>query len=194
MTVVPPSAPALATLHARPRSGSVQVLDSSLRSEAKAVVVPPADRCVHALDAGPSDAPVLKDYSRLAPDSGWHEGADFGWVDATPEATDTGLFDVVRRDYVRAGAPAVLRLKVPAGRATAHLLTGDPNTFNRPLIVRVDGAERARSEQLDGREFTWLRVPLDGGHSGREVDLELSSDEEQTWHLSACVVVADGAP
>ncbi|MER8002517.1 hypothetical protein [Streptomyces sp. NPDC095613] len=41
MTVVPPPAPALATLHARPRSGSVHVLDSSLRSLARAVVVPP---------------------------------------------------------------------------------------------------------------------------------------------------------
>ncbi|WP_405659756.1 hypothetical protein OG379_05140 [Streptomyces sp. NBC_01166] len=57
----------------------------------------------------------------------------------------------------------------------------------------MDGAERARSEQLDGREFTWLRVPLDGGPSGREVDLELSAKEDQTWHLSACLVLADEA-
>ncbi|MFF1921211.1 alpha-glucuronidase family glycosyl hydrolase [Streptomyces sp. NPDC058221] len=191
VTVVPPATPALATLHARPSSGSVQILDSSLRSLAKAVVVPPAARCVHALDAGPSTAPVLKDYTRLAPDSSWQEGAGFGWVGNTPDATDTGLFDVVRRDYVRDSAPAVLRLKLPAGGCTAHLLTGDPNTFNRPLIVRVDGVERTRSEQLDGREFSWLRIPLDGGSSGREVDLELSAQEDQTWHLSACVVLAD---
>ncbi|MGY0064181.1 alpha-glucuronidase family glycosyl hydrolase [Streptomyces sp. LZ34] len=192
LPVVPPRTPALATLHARPRSGAVQVLDSSLRSLARAVVVPPAARCVHALDAGPNSAPVLKDYTRLSPASSWHEGADFGWVGNTPDATDTGLFDIVRRDYVRDGAPTVLRLKLPAGRCTAHLLTGDPNTFNRSLIVRVDGMEKARSEQLDGREFTWLRIPLDGGSSGREVDLELSAQEDETWHLSACVVLADG--
>ncbi|GAA2294323.1 glycoside hydrolase [Streptomyces kunmingensis] len=194
LTVVPPLAPALTTLHARPRSGAVQVLDSSLRSMADTVVVPPAARCVHALDAGPATAPVLKDYTRLAPDSTWHDGADFGWVDNTPDATDTGLFDVVRRDYVRDSAPAVLRLKLPAGRCTAHLLTGDPNTFNRTLIVRVDGTEKARSERLDGREFTWLRVPLDGGPTGREVDVELSGKEKETWHLTACVVLADGTP
>ncbi|MBO3675594.1 alpha-glucuronidase family glycosyl hydrolase [Streptomyces sp. NEAU-YJ-81] len=192
MPVVPPPTPALATLHARPRSGAVPVLDSSLRSLAKAVVVPPAARCVHALDAGPDSAPLLKDYTRLSPSSGWHEGAGFGWVANTPDATDTGLFDVVRRDYVRDSAPTVLRLKLPAGRCTAHLLTGDPNTLNRSLIVRVDRIEKARSEQLDGREFTWLRIPLDGGSSGREVDLELSAKEDETWHLSACVVVADG--
>ncbi|MFE9062053.1 alpha-glucuronidase family glycosyl hydrolase [Streptomyces violaceusniger] len=192
MPVVPPPTPALATLHARPRSGAVPVLDSSLRSLAKAVVVPPAARCVHALDAGPDSAPLLKDYTRLSPSSGWHEGAGFGWVGNTPDATDTGLFDVVRRDYVRDSAPTVLRLKLPAGRCTAHLLTGDPNTLNRSLTVRVDGIEKARSEQLDGREFTWLRIPLDGGSSGREVDLELSAKEDETWHLSACVVVADG--
>lgn len=192
MPVVPPPTPALATLHARPRSGAVPVLDSSLRNLAKVVVVPPAARCVHALDAGPASAPVLKDYARLSPADSWHEGAGFGWVGNTPDATDTGLFDVVRRDYVRDNAPAVLRLRLPAGRCTAHLLTGDPNTFNRSLIVRVDGIERARSERLDGREFTWLRIPLDGGSSGREVDLELSSKEDETWHLSACVVLADG--
>ncbi|MBL1118450.1 glycoside hydrolase [Streptomyces sp. 110] len=192
MTVVPPPAPALATLHARPRSGAVPVLDSSLRSLARVVVVPPAARCVHALDAGPASAPVLKDYTRLSPADGWHEGAGFGWVGNTPDATDTGLFDVVRRDYVRDSVPAVLRLRLPAGRCTAHLLTGDPNTFNRSLIVRVDGIEKARSERLDGREFIWLRIPLDGGSSGREVDLELSSKEDETWHLGACVVLADG--
>ncbi|GAA0904476.1 MULTISPECIES: hypothetical protein [Streptomyces violaceusniger group] len=192
MTVVPPPAPALATLHALPRSGAVPVLDSSLRSLARVVVVPPAARCVHALDAGPASAPVLKDYTRLSPATGWHEGAGFGWVGNAPDATDTGLFDVVRRDYVRDSAPAVLRLTLPAGRCTAHLLTGGPNTFNRSLIVRVDGVEKARSERLDGREFTWLRIPLDGGASGREVDLELSSKEDETWHLSACVVLADG--
>ncbi|GAA0531647.1 alpha-glucuronidase family glycosyl hydrolase [Streptomyces mordarskii] len=192
MPVVPPPTPALATVHARPRSGAVPVLDASLRSLAKAVVVPPAARCVHALDAGPDSAPVLKDYTRLSPSSGWQEGAGFGWVGNTPDATDTGLFDVVRRDYVRDSAPTVLRLKLPAGRSTAHLLTGDPNTLNRSLIVRVDGIEKARSEQLDGREFTWLRIPLDGGSSGCEVDLELSAKEDETWHLSACVVVADG--
>ncbi|WJE02469.1 hypothetical protein [Streptomyces antimycoticus] len=192
MPVVPPPTPALATVHARPRSGAVPVLDASLRSLAKAVVVPPAARCVHALDAGPDSAPVLKDYTRLSPSSGWQEGAGFGWVGNTPDATDTGLFDVVRRDYVRDSAPTVLRLRLPAGRSTAHLLTGDPNTLNRSLIVRVDGIEKARSEQLDGREFTWLRIPLDGGSSGCEVDLELSAKEDETWHLSACVVVADG--
>ncbi|MEU5100672.1 alpha-glucuronidase family glycosyl hydrolase [Streptomyces sp. NPDC021354] len=194
MPVVPPPTPALATLHARPRSGAVQVLDSSLRSLARAVVVPPAARCVHALDAGPDSAPVLKDYTRLSPAGVWHEGAAFGWVGNSPAATDTGLFDVVRRDYVRSGAPTVLRLKLPAGRCTAHLLTGDPNTFNRPLIVRVDGTETARSEQLDGREFTWLRIPLDGGSSGREVGLELSTEKDKTWHLSACVVLAEDTP
>ncbi|MFI7386203.1 alpha-glucuronidase family glycosyl hydrolase [Streptomyces sp. NPDC049813] len=191
MTVVPPLAPGLATLHARPRSGAVRVLDSSLRSLADTVVVPPAARCVHALDAGPATAPVLTGYTRLAPDSVWREGADAGWVGRTPEATDTGLFDVVRRDYVRAAGPAVLRLRLPAGACTAHLLTGDPNTFNRTLIVRVGGVEKARSERLDGRTFTWLRVPLDGGPAGREVDVELSAKENETWHLGACVVLAD---
>ncbi|WP_030756791.1 hypothetical protein [Streptomyces sp. NRRL F-5135] len=98
----------------------------------------------------------------------------------------------MRRDYVRDSAPAVLRLRLPAGRHAAHLLTGDPNTFTRTLIVRVDGVEKARSEQLDGRHFAWLRIPLGGGPAGREADLELSAKEGQTWHLSACVVMADG--
>ncbi|WP_405659754.1 hypothetical protein OG379_05135 [Streptomyces sp. NBC_01166] len=77
------------------------------------------------MDAGPSGAPTLKDYTRLAPESSRHEGVGFGWAGNTPDATETGLFDVVRRDYVRDSAPTVLRLKLPAGRFTAHLLTGD---------------------------------------------------------------------
>ncbi|WP_306319623.1 MULTISPECIES: alpha-glucuronidase family glycosyl hydrolase [unclassified Streptomyces] len=191
LPVVPPHTPTLATLHARPASGSVRALDSSLRSLAKTVVVPPASRCVHALDAGPDTSPLFKDYNRLSPDTSWHEGAEFGWVGDTLDATDTGLLDPLRRDYVRAAAPTKLRLKLPPGPCTAHLLTGDPNTFNRTLVVTVDGTERARSEQLDGREFTWLRIPLDGGASGREVDIDLSAKPTETWHLTACVVVLD---
>lgn len=191
VALVPPVTPALATLRARPRSGRVAALDASLRAEARTVVTPPASRCVHALDAGPSSSPLLTDYTRLSPEDTWHEGADFGWVGNTPDASDTGLLDVLRRDYVRDSEAAVLRLRLPAGRCTAHLLTGDPNTFTRPMTVRVDGVRKARSEQLEGRAFHWLRVPLDGGSAGRETDLELSSDPGQTWHLGACVVLAD---
>ncbi|MFG2587919.1 hypothetical protein [Streptomyces sp. NPDC048438] len=57
------------------------------------------------VDAGPSGAPTLKGYTRLAPESSWHEGAGFGWAGNTPDATGTGLFDVVRRDYVRSVPP-----------------------------------------------------------------------------------------
>ncbi|MFB7416529.1 VOC family protein [Streptomyces sp. NPDC056121] len=128
-------------------------------------------------------------------DSAYAEAQPMGFEIVRPlttEAWGVRRFDAgPRRDYVRDSAPTALRLKLPAGRRTAHLLTGDPNTFNRPLIVRVDGDEKARSEQLDGREFTWHRIPLDGGPSGGEVDLELSAREDETRHLSACVVVAD---
>ncbi|GAA2628708.1 alpha-glucuronidase family glycosyl hydrolase [Streptomyces axinellae] len=189
--VVPPAAPGLATLRARPRSGKVAALDSSLRAEARAVVTPPAARCVHALDAGTATAPLLAGYTRLSPADAWRAGADFGWVGTPPDASDSGLLDVLRRDYVRRGAPAVLRLRLPAGHCTAYLLTGDPSTFTRPLIVGVDGVEKARGEQLDGRAFAWLRVPLGGGSAGRETELELSSEPGRTWHLGACVVLAD---
>lgn len=113
-------------------------------------------------------------------DSAYAEAQHMGFEIVRPlttEAWGVRRFDAgPRRDYVRDSAPTALRLKLPAGRRTAHLLTGDPNTFNR---------------QLDGREFTWHRIPLDGGPSGGEVDLELSAREDETRHLSACVVVAD---
>ncbi|MFF5587429.1 hypothetical protein ACH4VS_27510 [Streptomyces hygroscopicus] len=55
----------------------------------------------------------------------------------------------------------------------------------------MDGVERARGDELTGRRFQWLRVPLDGGSSGRETDLELSAKPRETWHLGACVVLTD---
>ncbi|MEK8174931.1 hypothetical protein NKH77_55310 [Streptomyces sp. M19] len=178
-------------IRARPKSGTAAVLDSSLLAEARVVVTPPASDCVHALDAGTTSSPLLADYTRLSPADTWHDGAAFGWVGTVPEASDSGLPDVFRRDYVRGGGPCVLRLQLPAGACTAYLLTGDPNTFTRTLIVEVDGAEKARSDELTGREFQWLAVPLDGGSAGRAVDLRLSAKSGDTWHLSACVVVAD---
>ncbi|MFE5119999.1 alpha-glucuronidase family glycosyl hydrolase [Streptomyces sp. NPDC056669] len=42
------------------------------------------------------------------------------------------------------------------------------------------------------RTNSMIEIPLDGGPSGREVDLELSAKEDETWHLSACVVVRTG--
>ncbi|MER5959777.1 VOC family protein [Streptomyces sp. NPDC001893] len=90
-------------------------------------------------------------------DSAYAEAQHMGFEIVRPlttEAWGVRRFDAgPSRDYVRDSAPTALRLKLPAGRCTAHLLTSDPNTFNRPLIVRVDGDEKARSEQLDGREL-----------------------------------------
>ncbi|MFI6344139.1 hypothetical protein [Streptomyces sp. NPDC050560] len=92
---------------------------------------------------------------------------------------------------MRHAAPRTLRLKLPAGPCTAHLLTWDPNTFTKTMVVSVDGEERARGAELTGRQFQWLRVPLDGGPAGRETDVGLSAKEGQTWHLAACVVLAE---
>jgi len=54
--------------------------------------------------------------------------------------------------------------------------------------VRSRGVLLAQSEQLASGEFAWLHFTSDGGSTGREIDLELSSVPDQHWHLVALAI------
>jgi alpha-glucuronidase len=153
------------------------------------VVTPTPQLCLYALDGGSASSPLLEGYQRLAPESAWDPERGFGWVGGSPESRDRGAaLDVLRRDFVNARPARTLRLALPPGAHPAYLLVGDV-VGSYPTIVTVDGTELARSRQLAGYEFEWLTFTLDGGPSGRTVDLVLSSVNNEYWHLNALAVV-----
>ncbi|HEY8458530.1 MAG TPA: alpha-glucuronidase family glycosyl hydrolase [Actinopolymorphaceae bacterium] len=153
------------------------------------VVTPAARRCVLALDAGTPDSPLVRDYTRLTPDSAWDPARGFGWVGTPPQSRDRGgSFDALRRDFVNDIPARTLRIAVPAGQHEVAVLVGDAGPDSHPTYIFVDGERVAESPFLPGGTFTWLRFSVDGGASGREVDLTFDSLPDQHWHLCALVI------
>jgi alpha-glucuronidase len=159
-----------------------------------AVLVPHGKDVPLALDAGPKDVAVLDSYDRLGPDSMYEKGGDFGWSGDAPGCRDRGNDDDLRRDYVTGkGDPAHLKLKVPEGKHTLWLLTGDSTTDVGTTIVSENGKELVRSndEVLPSRSFVWFSTTLDGGVGGRVADLALSGKEEYNgglWRINAVIL------
>jgi alpha-glucuronidase len=152
-------------------------------------VTPAPSLCHLALDAGPDGAPLFPGYQRLTPQHTWTSGATYGWVGTSPQSRDRGGPDELRRDFCNDAAPRTLRVAVPAGQHQAYVLVGDQAVGSEPTAVSVGGSEVARSSRLRGGEYAWLRFTLDGGLTGRTVDLTLSSVAGAHWHLNAFAVV-----
>ncbi len=77
---------------------------------------------------------------------------------------------------------------MPAGGHDVFVLVGDATVDSYPTYIRADTAPFAESGHLAGGEFTWLHFALDGGSTGREVDLELASVPDEQWHLAALLL------
>ncbi|MBM7784715.1 alpha-glucuronidase family glycosyl hydrolase [Tenggerimyces flavus] len=155
------------------------------------LTTPAASRCVLALDAGTAASPLHDGYRRLTPSDAWNAEVGYGWVGTAPESRDrTGNTDALLRDFVNDNAASTLRIAVPAGAHDAYLLVGDADVRSFATYVRVDGKVVAESPFLFRNDFAWLHVPLDGGASGRSVDLELSSAPNEHWHLVALALIA----
>ncbi|MGH3489501.1 MAG: hypothetical protein ACRDP8_16550 [Actinopolymorphaceae bacterium] len=168
-----------------------QVLGASGRTF---VVTPAARRCLLALDAGTADSPLVRDYTRLAPGSAWDVGRGFGWVGTPPQSRDRGgTFDPLRRDFVNDIPARTLRIAVPAGRHEVAVLVGDAGPDAHPTFVSVAGERVAESPYLPGGTFAWLSFTLDGGTTGREIDVEFDSLADQHWHLCALVIPDPGS-
>ena len=81
---------------------------------------------------------------------------------------------------------ATLRLVVPAGKHRVALLRGDVTAATGSLVVKGDGKTLVGpGAALKAREFAWERFVLDGGATGRTVDLTLSGDAGAEWKLVA---------
>lgn len=143
-------------------------------------------------DAGGEASPVLSTFARLAPTDAWDAERGYGWVTGVPDSRDRNLLDVLRRDLVLGrDEPYVLRVAVPPGRHTAHLLTGDAYAPSGTTTVLEGGAVLASSgaEIIPQGDFRWFSFDLDGGTSGRTADLELrGSQRDRYWRLVALVL------
>ncbi len=155
------------------------------------LTTPAASKCVLALDAGTATSPLHDGYRRLTPADTWKPDVGYGWVGTAPESRDrTGNTDALLRDFVNDNAASTLRVAVPAGAHDAYLLVGDADVRSFATYVRVDGKLIDESPFLFRNEYSWLHVPLDGGTTGREIDLELSSAPNEHWHLVALALIA----
>jgi hypothetical protein len=158
-------------------------------------VTPAAPLCVLALDGGSAGSPLFGGYARLAPDAAWDPARGFGWVGGAPQSRDRGGLDALRRDFCNDTATRTLRVAVPPGPHPAFLLVGDAAVGARPTIVASEGIELGRSRDLGTAEFQWLSFTLDGGPSGRAVDVELSGVGGEHWRLVAFALVdPDASP
>lgn len=182
--VTPPLTPQIATIDLDASAGSMPVLGTTTQ----VLVAPVGARCRLALDAGAASSPVLAGYRQLSPSDLWDPGKGFGWVGTAPQSRDRARLDVLRRDFVNDTAARVLRLSVPPGQSDAYLLIGDASADCWPTYIRSEGKLLSQSEFLLGGLYSWVRVTLDGGSAGRDVDLELSGVPNQHWHLVALVI------
>ncbi len=182
--VTPPLTPQIAKIEIAAAAGRLPVLGT----QTSVIVAPVGARCRLALDAGAASSPVLPGYRRLSPSDPWDPERGFGWVGTAPQSRDRARLDVLRRDFVNDTSPRTLRLHVAAGISDAYLLIGDANADCWPTYIRSEGKLIAQSGFLLGGQFSWVKVVLDGGASGRDVDLELSSVTDQHWHLVSLVI------
>ncbi|HEX6514347.1 MAG TPA: alpha-glucuronidase family glycosyl hydrolase [Nocardioidaceae bacterium] len=153
------------------------------------VVTPIARRCHLALDAGSETSPLVPGYQRLSPATAWDPDRGFGWVGASPQNRDRGgTLDPLRRDFCGNYPAHTLRIAVPAGEQLVSILVGDGGPDSWPTYVSVDGERIAESPHLPGGAFAWVHFTLDGGASGRQVDVTFDSEPNQFWHLCALVI------
>ncbi len=153
-------------------------------------LMPSTQRTVFALDAGSPTSPLQSRYQRLDPTVRYSEETGFGWVNTTGlEFRDRGAPDGLRGDMVTSQGPATLRLRIPAGSHTVSLLRGDAQFAAQPVVVTVDGQRVVNGGvQLATNRWGWDQFTVDGGASGRTVDVTFSIDIAQYWRVNAIMV------
>lgn len=155
----------------------------------RTVVVPDGAAAVLALDGGSTTSPVLGSYSRLTPGDAWDPATGYGWTTTTQTFRDRGAPDDLLRDFALSRDPATLRLHVPAGKHVVSLLRGE-NSFSSGHTVVKEGDQVLIPEgpNLPKGQYVWEQFTLDGGATGRDVDLEVSNTGGSFWRLVALVM------
>jgi hypothetical protein len=146
-----------------------------------------------ALDAGTTTSAVFDGYSRLSSEL-WDPARGYGWVDRAPQSRDRGAPDALRRDIVTDRADGTLRLAVPAGTHAVDLLVGDHPFASEQMTVTVDGRPVVTVDPaVPSGDARWFRFDVDGGASGRTVDLQLHArDSGAYWRFAALLLEHGG--
>lgn len=191
--LTPEGAPASRTVTATVTTGDGTRVTGNPTVEVTSV--PAADDTALALDAGTPTSPVFDGYQRLSNEA-WDPARGYGWVGATPQWRDRGAPDPLRRDISTGQAPATLRVAVPAGNHDVDLLVGDHSYAGDPMTVTGDGRTLVTVEPaVPTGSFHWYRFTLDGGTSGRTVDLTFTArDSGAYWRFASLVVEKAAQP
>ncbi|MGP4039867.1 FIMAH domain-containing protein [Gracilibacillus sp. D59] len=162
--------------------------DNLETNELEILAVPKAEDSVFALDAGTSDSVVFGEYSRLSPEDTWDGSKGYGWIGEVPDNRDRGQVDSLRRDLVASFHPATLKLSIPAGYHTINVMSGDRQYSQANTTVTVNGEEVAETGGTDVGEFKVLSFLVNGGETGKEVELGLSGETDKHWVINALMV------
>lgn len=155
------------------------------------VTAPSATRAALALDFGGEESPLADGYRRMSTGS-VDDGSGLGWLSTDGlDWRDRGRGGVLASDFVNSADPATLRITIPAGVHEVYLLTGDGSYSAGRLVVSEGDTRLADTgDKLTAGDFRWLRFSLDGGTSGRTVDLTFTVASAGTWRVNALAVMA----
>lgn len=179
--------PTSATISAKVTGPGVEVRGAPATD---VLTAPPGDSVSLALDAGTTSSPLLGGYQRLSPSNVWDGTSRYGWVGTPPLSRDRGGLDPLAQDIVTGTAPGTLRVAVPAGRHDVDLLIGDRSFAADAMTVSTGGQTvLSLDTPLPRGSFRWFRFSVDGGPSGRAVDLQLAAQQDGGyWRFAGLAV------
>lgn len=184
-TTNPPSSGAL-TAKLAYRAGSVSATSAGATP---VLTIPDPAKVKLALDGGTDTTAVRPGWQRLAPGDAWAAGRTYGWVGTAPDSRDRGGPDDLRGDSVVHRENRTLRLTLPPGQHAVHLLVGDRYFPTYGTVLREGTREVLRSpDTTPTANWTWSAGTLDGGPTGRTVDVTLSGVNGEFWRVCALVV------
>ncbi|MBN8203279.1 alkaline phosphatase D family protein [Bacillus sp. NTK034] len=181
MATPPAAVPAAERLRVEVDAGKTTVFGRP--RDVQAVSVPAGDEFLLALDAGVSTSPVFTSFKRFVPEDTWDNAKGYGWIGTSHSARDRNKLDELQRDMiVGRDAPATLRLAIPAGIHRIYFLTGDAIYTSANTIIHSDNKMLAETGgTLAPGQFKWLHFDLDGGSSGKEIDLSITGELGDGW-------------
>jgi alkaline phosphatase D len=144
-----------------------------------------------ALDAGIGTSPTFPTYKSLVAEEAWDAAKGYGWVGTLPFGRDRANADSLQRDLIASREElTTFRVAVPAGVHRVYFLTGDSMYGSANTIIHSDNKLLADAgNPLDAGQFKWLSFDLDGGSTGKEIDLNITSEGgDGAWRLIAFVM------